>query len=221
MAMKGFLLSLLFVFSVPSFAGLIESDFLQPGDNGAVIDSRTGIKWLDFSHTWDISFTDAIHMFADYRYATNAEVVDLISYYFGSANYGIDGVARNVDGSLKDEAMNFAKVFGAANYNRFSYGLYEDQTGTLQMAGVQQPAPGQQIGINIYGLNFDSAYYELVRNHGWYAYGTYLVFDPGHLKPEKPVKPEVPPTVAAPSNLILLIIGLIALCSFRKSYTAD
>lgn len=217
--MKGFLLSLFIFFSAPSLAGLIESDFLHSGDNGAVLDTRTGIKWLDFSHTWDVSFTDAVHLFSDYRYATNAEVVDLISYYFGYANYGSDGVARNVDGVVKDEAINFARVFGAANYSRFSYGLYEDQTGTLQMAGVQQPAPGQQIGINIYGLNFDSAYYELVRNQGWYAYGTYLVFDPGHLKPEKPVKPEIPPTVSAPSNLILLLIGLIALFSFRNSST--
>lgn len=75
--------------AAPAHAALIATDWLSPGDGLAVRDTTSGLEWLNLTQTANLSYAQvsaelgAGGGFESWRYASNAEVVDLFGDYFG------------------------------------------------------------------------------------------------------------------------------------------
>ena len=67
----------------PALAALIDQDWQSPGDAQLLLDTSTGLLWLDHTPTMDISYDDVTGAlgtggtFDGFRYATEAEVLHL------------------------------------------------------------------------------------------------------------------------------------------------
>jgi hypothetical protein len=67
----------------PALAALIDQDWQSPGDAQLLLDTSTGLLWLDHTPTMDISYNDVTGAlgtggaFDGFRYATEAEVLHL------------------------------------------------------------------------------------------------------------------------------------------------
>lgn len=78
-------------------AALINRDWQVAGDGLIVRDTNTHLEWLKLTQTFGMSYTSVSDqlgsggMFAGFRYATNTEVVDLFSDYFGMSLSGFYG----------------------------------------------------------------------------------------------------------------------------------
>lgn len=83
-------------------AALINRDWQVAGDGLIVRDTNTHLEWLKLTQTFGMSYTSVSDqlgsggMFAGFRYATNTEVVDLFSDYFGISLSGFYGEAPAV-----------------------------------------------------------------------------------------------------------------------------
>lgn len=85
--MKQFILlymlgSSLFLLSQQSNAALIDMDWNNPGDAALMLDTSSGLKWLDLSVTADQSYNDVTSQlqggaYEGFRYATHLEVLSL------------------------------------------------------------------------------------------------------------------------------------------------
>jgi len=196
------------MYSPLSSATLINADYLNAGDNLAVLDQNTGLEWLDLTLTHGLSYSAALDFDSNYRYATNNEVETLFESVFGKPVFNAGGYAGSITGNLKDLAINFSNLFGSFN-NRVSYGLYKDENSIIRMMGVYRVNP------NLYGLDFSSNYNHLL-NTGNISYSTYLV-----KKTPKPVVNQQgllptsnsPTQVPEPSSILIFLVALIALTS--------
>jgi hypothetical protein len=67
----------------PALAALVDQDWQSPGDAQLLLDTSTGLLWLDHTPTMDISYNDVTGAlgtggtFDGFRYATEAEVLHL------------------------------------------------------------------------------------------------------------------------------------------------
>lgn len=185
-----------------SSASLINADYLNTGDNLAVLDQNTGLEWLDLSLTHGMSYTAALNFDSNYRYATNSEVEALFVSVFDKPTFNTGGYASNISGRLANLALDFSNLFGSFN-GRVSYGLYKDENNIIRMMGVYRNNP------NLYGLNFSSNYNHLL-NKADNSYSTYLV-----KKPPQPALTQTisnsPTSVPEPSSLLLFLVALLAL----------
>lgn len=180
-------------------AGLIQADYLSTGDNGAVLDTKTNLTWLDFSHTVNLSYNDAESFIDNYRYATNDEVTTLLNNYFGDIGYGALGIKVGVSGAALTLANGFMELFGI-NFNNFSQGLYKDEVGILRLGGVTNYA-GR---TDIYGPDVTISY-DFALDAGSIARGSFLVKD-------------VPPAPAAmAANAITMVPEPMTLALFITS----
>ncbi len=170
-------------------ATLIEADYLINNDNGAVFDTDSGLTWLDLDKVVGLSYVEAGQFDNKYRYATYLEVEELFSR-FDNANYLSIGIAPNVSGELKVAALSFASLFGT-NLGSFSYGLYSNESGILNYAGIYTA------GTNIIGTDWDFNY-ETFRASGNPAFSTYLI------------------RVSEPQTFVILVLGFIVAIRFRN-----
>ena len=170
-------------------ATLIEADYLINNDNSAVFDTDTGLTWLDLGNTAGLSYVEAGQFDKNYRYATYLEVEELFSR-FDDADYLAIGIAANVSGEIKAAALSFASLFGA-NLGSFSYGLYSNESGILNFAGIYTA------GTNITGTDWEFDY-EIFRTTGNPAFSTYLV------------------KVSEPQTFVMLMIGFVMAIRFTK-----
>lgn len=171
-------------------AALIQADYLISNDNGAVFDTDSGLTWLGLDKTTGLSYIDAGQFDKNYRYATYLEVEELFSQ-FDNAEYLPIGIAPNVSGELKVAALSFASLFGA-NLGSFSYGLYNNESGILNYAGVYTA------GTNIIGTGWDFNY-EIFRASGNSAFSTYLV------------------KVNEPQTFVMLMLGFIVAIRLKNN----
>lgn len=79
------ILGSLLVQPAPSQAALIDTDWQASGDSRLLLDTSSGLEWLDHSLTMDMSYNDVVASlgaggtFAEFRYATQGEVLRLWS----------------------------------------------------------------------------------------------------------------------------------------------
>ena len=112
-------------------AALINLDWQAAGDGLIVRDTNTHLEWLKLTQTFGMSYTSVSGQlgsggtFAGFRYATNAEVVDLFGDYFGislSGFYGevpavVDAGVRTASETLGDGISLGSDIFSPnANY---------------------------------------------------------------------------------------------------------
>ena len=103
-------LTLLIPFS--SIGALINADWLNAGDNRAVLDTTTGLEWLDMKATNSYSYNEVIERldstFLGWRLATEFEVNQLMNINIPES-IGLSGWDQFPD---TPEMYNFRTVFG-------------------------------------------------------------------------------------------------------------
>lgn len=117
-------------------AALINRDWRVAGDGLIVRDTNTQLGWLKLTQTFGLSYTTVSGQlgsggtFAGFRYATNTEVVDLFSDYFGmslSGFYGevpavVDPGVRTASETLGDGISLGSDIFSPnANYRLIGF----------------------------------------------------------------------------------------------------
>jgi len=138
------ILSLLFITSV-SHAALISElssrDYLTVGDGLITYDSSTGLEWLDLTLTRGNSIvdTEASTYFADFRWATNTEIEDILD----AAILGT-GYRDSTAGADVANATAFIALFATS-----------DQSQDRRIAhGTSRGAPYLLDPRDIYGLGY-------------------------------------------------------------------
>jgi hypothetical protein len=218
-----FLVSLVLLISCSfnnAMAGLIQSDYLELGDNLAVYDEATNLTWLDLSVTDASPYEEAIipHRIHGFDYATGNQVIDLFSGFFGNSLVFSSPGYSTGNNSL---ALAFFSLFGPTSASS-SLGFFFDNNNKFSLAGVTKG------GGKLYTPDFPVQYnkYYDVGNSG---VGTYLVKE-GRITFEEPViaafSPRILPStpvpapavsVPEPSTLAIFALGIIGLASRRFS----
>ncbi|MCO4799338.1 MAG: PEP-CTERM sorting domain-containing protein [Colwelliaceae bacterium] len=200
-------------------AGLIQSDYIELGDNLAVYDESTNLTWLDLSVTDSNPYEQAItpHNNNGFGYATANQVVELFSGFFGnSLVFSSQGYSTgNISSS-----QNFFTLFGATSASS-SWGFFFDSNNKFSLAGVTLG------GGKIYSPDFP-ANYSRYYDSGNSGVGTYLVKE-GRIIIEKPVVAAFAPaalplpaalpavTVSEPTSLAIFALGVFGLLVRRIS----
>lgn len=188
------------VLSVSGFAnaGLIQSDYLNSGDNLSVLDTASNIEWLDLSVSTSWSFSNwnsLVQQGNGWRLATNSEVVNLFNTAFPTyaAIYGGTGYVDTNDVNLIQNFIDFQTLFGTTIWNANnvdSYGLFKNENGISEMMGVSRWSDTYRI----FSTNFNSSVPEINN-------GIYIVRDAT--------------SVPEPSTLAIFALGVMGLASRR------
>jgi len=143
-------------------------------DNGTyTTDDVTGLEWLDLSITDAQAYSSAETLNSGWRYATNAEVVNLFETMFdGYYDTNLTSYSsRSFDGAYADQqedVARFQELFGLTHdithyegrYDQGSYGMYRDEDGILRFLGAFDQTDENEIfatsvlGTEYY-LNYD------------------------------------------------------------------
>ncbi|MDG1751217.1 MAG: PEP-CTERM sorting domain-containing protein [Thalassotalea sp.] len=193
-------------------AGLIQSDYLELGDNLAVYDEATNLTWLDLSVTDATPFEQAIipHRDNGFGYATANQVVQLFSKFFGNSLV-FSSQGYSTGNTLSSQT--FFTLFGGTSASS-SWGFFFDDNNKFSLAGVTLG------GGKLYSPDFPanySRYYE----SGNSGVGTYLVKE-GRITIKEPVAAAFAPrnllpvaapvaTVPEPTSIAILALGGVGL----------
>jgi hypothetical protein len=131
-----------FAISPVANAGLVEADWLSEGDNLALLDTNTGLEWLDFTETQNQSYNNVISQlnttFDTWRLPTFSEVSDFFNNAFGS--YTSPTIQQDfAPGSTGyNEAATFASLLNSnpLSGDIWSFGIYGANS-TYQVIGTQ------------------------------------------------------------------------------------
>ena len=130
--------------------------------NAALIN---GLEWLSLDNTAGQTYAQSEQAFADYRLATNDEMVEMFAKLMPSFDGDSYGVATNVTGSMYTEALNFVTIFGSSR-GYYTYGFYQDETDAKRMVGVAHDEH------HIYGVDYKEDYSN-TPEHSYF--GNYMV----------------------------------------------
>jgi hypothetical protein len=213
------------LFTTPVKAQLIQWDAFYSGDSLAVKDSESGLVWLDLSLTSGMSFNQAGNAFSGWGYAQAKDVWRLIDTAFSDiqlVRHGTNEVLNYEQNcpnssSCYVQAQRWQVLFGAVTsdwyYQTYAFGLYEDDTSRLKMAGSYVNGT---VKANLYGKAFDGVYNSDVTNS---LYSTFLVKQPlVNLLVEQP-SVAAPVKVTAPSDRAILFLPLLWLVRRRVKPT--
>ncbi len=211
--MKNLPFSLLTIFILlfgtsKAYAGLIEADYATDGDNLAVYDEESSLTWLDFS-VFDVTmgYEDASSSYDGYRMATNDEVIELFSNFFGD-----DGNVSEITNYNEALVTAFIDLFGASNEGEHfleSVGFYLDETNMLRKAGA----------IEEYPIDFDFGSSEST----YYLYGTENTsnydsyYDSGLVYISYFMVKETATDVPEPTGLALFLFAALGLLLTQRS----
>lgn len=189
-------------------AALIQSDYLNFGDNLAVYDETTNLTWLDLSVTDGKSYENALtpHDENGFSYAKGFQVSQLFFNFFGES-ISYSSLGYSTGNALVTQA--FATLFGLTSASS-SFGFYFDHNNKFSLFGVTTGSG------KVYTPEFPvdySKYYD----SGNSGVGTYLVRE-GRISFDEPVSPrlEPPVTVPEPTSLAIFIVGIIGVLTSRK-----
>lgn len=184
----------------------IEADWLASGDNLAMLDTATNLKWLDLTLTADMSIDQAQNALATtyqgWRLPTRLEVNTLLSNAMGSGNDFAAQVAGSTPyGSPGNQAklLAFSNLLGQTG-NQATLGIVLNDQQSEQ-GGTEVLFSGVNTMVNtLYDdLDFGSSDFHAS------AYGVYLV-------QAAPVA-----DVALPAGLGALSLGLLGLVGRRRT----
>ncbi|MDO6446611.1 hypothetical protein Q4493_12575 [Colwellia sp. 1_MG-2023] len=193
-------------------AALIQSDYVNYGDNLAVYDEATNLTWLDLSVTDGKAYENALtpHNENGFSYANGSQVTQLFLSFFGeSVSYNSPGYSTG----NTVLAQKFSSLFGLTSASS-SFGFYFDNENKFSLFGVTLG------GGKVYSPEFPvdySKYYDT----GNSGVGTYLVRE-GRITLDEPVitaySPRLAPplSVSEPTGFITFIFGILGVLAYRR-----
>jgi hypothetical protein len=214
-------------------AGFVESDWKNPGDALATLDTDTGIEWLDLTQTNRMSInqveslTGAGSTFDGWRLPSRAEVTQMMVNAFPSIASKVQGSGKFsvTNSTTLSESNEFQNVFGKkyASPYQWSFGFFKNDSGegssVLRSGAVNirtsGSSPIQSNASTLESYADNSAYH-----------GVYLVSDGGTTQSSQ-LDPSinsnnvnyVAANVSAPALLSLMGLGLFGFAARRRSST--
>nr|AAP70382.1 Uvs113 [uncultured bacterium] len=195
---------------------IIEADAFTTGDNKAILETDTGLVWMDFGVNSHLSYEHVRYLlpteFSGWRLPTAREVDHLwtalfsglpewnrYGQSFGSLNsltqddyfasiFAIFGQSPDGNFSLRDDEGNVLDAWTTKSL----FGVFKDESGVSGFVSADSPYDDIHYSSAIYIENVDVS--------GWF--GTLLVKD-------------TPSTVPEPISFTLLLIGLLSLGARR------
>jgi MYXO-CTERM domain-containing protein len=129
-------------FSNFASADLVEADWQSTGDNKAVLDTNSGLTWLDLTETHFYTRTELLNVlsgaFSGWRLPTANEVSSMIAEALPSLTATTGNFQDAFGGTpLFNEAVNFADLFNSnpVSGDVIHYGVF-DATGYLGFSGA-------------------------------------------------------------------------------------
>ena len=134
-------LTALTLYSGVANAELVETDWLELGDALSVLDTKTGLEWLDFTQTGAMSINQVESLlttqFKGWRLPTENEIIDLMRGNITNQQYNAGGyLSVGNEAEYQAERQTFYDSFGHLNDIRYSLALYEQENGNVAYAGV-------------------------------------------------------------------------------------
>ncbi len=126
------------IFSGTVNAAIIEADYLTSGDNGAFIDTETGLTFLDFDYTRGQSINETKLRIQDggdlagWRLATQDDVESL---FFSLTNRSTDGAKTTLRYSSGGTLQNVSGTPFSDPYGSASYGLFKGDDNSVYLMG--------------------------------------------------------------------------------------
>lgn len=153
-------------FSHFASANLVEADWQNVGDNKAVLDTTSGLTWLDFTETHFYTRGDLLNdlssVFSGWRLPTVNEVSSLIAEAMPSLTALTGNFQDGFGGTpLFNEAANFAGLFNSApvNGDEIHYGVFDGASylgfsGAYVSSGFSRVFNEYQVGAVTSDLSF-------------------------------------------------------------------
>ena len=170
---------------MPAQAALVDNGFFTT-------DSSAQIDWLDLTATAGMTSSAALAANSGWRLATNGEVEGLFATafdgYYLNSNGGLDASTSHWQkagpeyaGHTTDAALwqtLFGTVPSGGGNNYYSYGMYQDESGSWRMTGSQN-ASGDPNNNGpwdvIFGLDWEQDLTTAATGSGDYKTGVFLV----------------------------------------------
>lgn len=177
-------IKIIFVLLITQFsaqASLIQWDAFDSGDQLAVKDLDTGTIWLDLSVTAGTGYFQAGNLFADWGYATNSQVEDLLAKAFPDfvSNNNFEYQTNCVLGqACFEQSEDWLSLFGGTAHQQnalvqYGFGLYLDEDSIVRMGGSR--INGSLNNAYLYGDEFTVDYSSYIAASPGYFYSTFLV----------------------------------------------
>jgi len=153
-------------------AALVKTDWKNAGDNLAVLDSTTGVEWLNFSATKGMAYDNVVQLFdagdqfAGWRVPTVVEVRDMVNILSTRGIYATGNAAS----WQKDIFTGAMGISGTPN-GWYSAGWYQKDNGLVDVVGL--------LGNTFYNVGSVIVNHDTYRGTGYPDLSTWLVSDGG------------------------------------------
>lgn len=193
----------------PAHAALVEADW-QTGDQRAVLDTDTGLKWLDLAVTENIQYSAVVGMLnstlSGWRLPTITEVQTMFANFFPTLGGTGSGAGSYSSASpVYSAAQSWENLFSTGASYKTGYGMF-DVGGVVHLAGVSFQGNYVVIEPN-WTPDFDYG------SMPFYQMGTFLVQNSVNTPPTDPEP--TPADVNAPLTA-LAGLALFGLAGFRR-----
>lgn len=177
------LISALFLASLSGYAhaGFVKTDWKTSGDASAVLDTSTGIEWLNLLHTDKKSINTIVSqldtLYVGWRLPTNAEVEVFLTNVWGGINMQVDQIEAR-SGPYQTGAIQWANLMSDGVKNlALNGGFYYDEDGIVRIAGSYNNDNGAYTWT--YGAEFSPVFSADAVQANWRRNGVFLVSDGG------------------------------------------
>lgn len=188
--------------SMTAQADIVEMDLYVENDNGAFLDERTGLEWVDLDATISKSINTAVGLFSGFRVASRDEVLSLFDSIALMAGPDLDGPSAQPTASVQlsgnswsaynpiralSDVLGHTKVpLANATYVTGWY-QSDDLITPLNSAGTSIAKVHTYKGTSTRGVNLSwNTHTDIMNQNGWGAdtnmgsTGVFLVSDGGN-----------------------------------------
>lgn len=193
----------------PAHAALVEADW-QSGDQRAVLDTNTGLKWLDLAVTDNVQYSTVVGLLnstlSGWRLPTISEVQTMFANFFPTlGGTGTGAGSYNSATPVYTAAQAWENLFSTGASYKTGYGMF-DVGGVVHLAGVSFQGSYVVIEPN-WTPDFDYG------SMPFYQMGTFLV-QSNTITP--PVDPDPTPSDVNAPLTVFAGLSLLGLAGFRR-----
>ena len=110
-------------------AALLSEDWKTSGDNLITYDNVSGLRWLDLTETYSLAFTEVSGQFGSgadfegFRYATNAEVIDLWTNFSIDLSFGAPTSTAGYESNVQTAAELLGNTWNLYAFWDYPFGV--------------------------------------------------------------------------------------------------